>query len=897
MALNSPTSASLTILLFNCNGFWKRKDEIDLVLHSRRIDILLLTETHLTPRHTTPNIQGYRCYRADHPDGTAHAGSAILIRTSLQHNVLNPFLSDYIQATKIAIQISNSIFEVSSIYCPPRHIITQRQFKEFFDSLGSHFICGGDFNSKHHQWGSRTITPKGRSLNSVLNESHLQFISPPFYTYWPTSPRKRPDLLDFFITKSCNFYRTLESLDELSSDHSSVLLVLHVIPLPNYPKPTLTPGRIDWDRFTERVDEIITLQIPLKTSTEIELGVEHFNSTIQQSAWLSCRPQHLPPPGCPSYPLSIRQAIAEKRRLRRIWQTYRDPTDKRNYNRMNNVLKNLVKTFKVERFQSYLSCISGDDRSIWLTTRKILKTHYVSPPIRKHDNTWAKTDSEKADVFASHLSTVFKPHNISNMEQEEHVQGIIDSPLPMSLPPLPFTPREVLSEIRNLPSKKAPGYDLITSEILKRLPRKAIVFLTYIFNAILRIHEVPLQWKVSQVFMVPKPNKPPDIPASYRPISLLPVCSKLFEKLLLRRLMVIIADEKVLPNHQFGFRKDHSAIQQVHRVVDFVACAFENKNIVTSSFLDISQAFDRVWHNGLLSKLRFLPYAYFLIMKSFLRDRFFFVSQGNSQSDYFPILAGVPQGTILSPILYSIYTHDFPTSQDTTTCTYADDTAILSESPDPVVASDNLQRHLVSVHQWLSAWKMKLNINKSQQATFTLRPITCPTVTVDNTALTVTDKIRYLGLTLDRRFTWRPHLTLIRERLDLRFRKLYGILGRHSSLPLNIKVKLYKSLIQPIWLYGSPIFGSCRTTTLNLLQRHQSKSLRIMANAPYYVTNHTLHSDLQIPTVSELIKNRYTTFHSKTLNHTNPYISQLSNPLPIRRRLRRRWNRDLLRPP
>lgn len=284
-------------------------------------------------------------------------------------------------------------------------------------------------------------------------------------------------------------------------------------------------------------------------------------------------------------------------------------------------------------------------------------------------------------------------------------------------------------------------------------------------------------------------------------------------------------------------------------------------------------------------------------MKSFLRDRFFFVYQGNEQSDYYPILAGVPQGSILSPLLYSVYTHDFPTSLDTTTCTYADDTAILSESPIPEVASRNLQCHLVSVHQWLSTWKLRLNVAKSQQATFTLRPVTCPIVTVDGAALAATDEVRYLGLLLDRRLTWRPHLLVTRAHLDLRSHKLYGIIGRQSSLPLRLKVMLYKSLIQPIWLYGSPVFGSCRRTTLQILQRHQSKSLRMMADAPYYVTNHTLHSDLQIPTVFELVQGRYSAFHSRAHDHTNPLVSQLSNPLPVRRRLRRNWNRDLLRPP
>jgi hypothetical protein len=115
----------------------------------------------------------------------------------------------------ISLKFDNFDIIVSSVYCPPRHRVTSEQFKTFFKSLGSRFITGGDFNSKHVQWGSRNINPKGRALHNTIRDCNLKFISPPFYTYWPTSPRRRPDLLDFFVTKSCNFFHSIEPLDML----------------------------------------------------------------------------------------------------------------------------------------------------------------------------------------------------------------------------------------------------------------------------------------------------------------------------------------------------------------------------------------------------------------------------------------------------------------------------------------------------------------------------------------------------------------------------------------------------------------------------------------------------------------------------------------------------------
>jgi hypothetical protein len=117
--------------------------------------------------------------------------------------------------------------------------------------------------------------------------------------------------------------------------------------------------------------------------------------------------------------------------------------------------------------------------------------------------------------------------------------------------------------IKNLRMKKAPGYNLITSKLLKKMPRKAIVFLTSLFNAILRTSHFPDLWKASQIIMIPKPGKDPKLVTSYRPISLLPAISKVFEKILSSR----IKSELKIPDHQFGFQTNHSAVQQVHRIV------------------------------------------------------------------------------------------------------------------------------------------------------------------------------------------------------------------------------------------------------------------------------------------------------------------------------------------
>jgi Reverse transcriptase (RNA-dependent DNA polymerase) len=261
------------------------------------------------------------------------------------------------------------------------------------------------------------------------------------------------------------------------------------------------------------------------------------------------------------------------------------------------------------------------------------------------------------------------------------------------------------------------------------------------------------------------------------------------------------------------------------------------------------------------------------------------------------MLAGVPQGSILSPILYSVYTADLPSHPSTTLHTFADDTCILAPHEDPDQASSLLQNHLHSLETWFRRWRIKINTAKCQHITFTLRRATCPPVYINQTSLPVTDVVRYLGLYIDKRLTWNPHTRLKRKDLNRRYKLLMRLLDNRSQLTTDNKLLIYKTIIKPIWTYGLEIWGSTKPSNIKRIQSFQSKVLRKLVNAPFYVPNRILHKDLNVPLVADLASTRYKSFHSSLHLHSNPLVQALSSltlPRNPPRRLNRHWPRDFL---
>lgn len=251
---------SLNIFLWNANGLKSHEPELLQLFIDKNIDIGLITETYCTP--TSKNFfPGYNVYRADHPDGTAHGDSAIIISRKIHCQPLPNLRTNTIQAAKVQIILNHIPTTISSVYCPPRPAISVQEIEQFLNSLGNTSLIGGDFNAKHPQWGCRVENAQGRMFQNFLQDKRYTIISPPGPTYWPSHRNRHPDILDLFISNiPRHITSTIKNLDYPACDHSPALLQINGKISLNPQRPSLAKGPVNWDLFSENLQNSTNLK-------------------------------------------------------------------------------------------------------------------------------------------------------------------------------------------------------------------------------------------------------------------------------------------------------------------------------------------------------------------------------------------------------------------------------------------------------------------------------------------------------------------------------------------------------------------------------------------------------------------------------------------------------------
>ena len=367
---------------------------------------------------------------------------------------------------------------------------------------------------------------------------------------------------------------------------------------------------------------------------------------------------------------------------------------------------------------------------------------------------------------------------------------------------------EVLELIQSLPNKST-GPVSIPLKMIKDVVDIIVVPLCHIINISFATGVFPDILKIAKVHPLHKGGSTLD-PNNFRPISLLSIFDKIIEKLMHKRLYEFLEVNNILFENQFGFRKNNSTVYALMEITEKIKESIDNNKLGCGIFIDLKKAFDTVNHKILLSKLEHYGIRGNLLswFESYLTDRKQFVSFNGENSDPKDILCGVPQGSVLGPLLFLIYINDLPNVSDKLKFyLFADDTNIYFESSDLKVLEKVINEELKHLSLWLKVNRLALNISKTNFVIFHSSQRNLKhqvTLKLDKKAINQKDNIKYLGVIIDCHLNWKHHILNVSKKISRSIGVMYRI---RKYVNTNILKSLYYSLIYSHIVYAIQIWG------------------------------------------------------------------------------------------
>ena len=405
---------------------------------------------------------------------------------------------------------------------------------------------------------------------------------------------------------------------------------------------------------------------------------------------------------------------------------------------------------------------------------------------------------------------------------------------------------EVTSIIEKMKNKKSCGEDGISNEILKCCSPIVDEYIAIAFNKCILEKTYPTCFKVAKVIPLHKKDDKSD-PANYRPISLLSSLGKLFEKLLHKRMVKFCEKEKILTSTQYGFRSKRSCVDAISTVTEYIRTEIDRKSIGQICFIDLQKAFDTLDHNILLNKIE--KYGFrgpiYHIVKSYLENRWQFVASDYAISSKRRIFTGVPQGSVLGPLLFLLYINDLhQVIKDSRIAMFADDTTVLNagDKTSPLITQD-----LKNMTNWFVSNKLTVNVNKCEAICFGCgKP---DKVTILSNELPYQKACKYLGLHLDGNLKFREHIDYVTKKLN----KFCGLMYRVRHMyPRKCLLMFYNSFAKSVICYGLIVYGSAAKTNLKKIENAQRRILRAIFFKNKFDSLRDILLDNKIFTVYEL---------------------------------------------
>jgi ribonuclease HI len=481
--------------------------------------------------------------------------------------------------------------------------------------------------------------------------------------------------------------------------------------------------------------------------------------------------------------------------------------------------------------------LEKDTRKLWKITKALNDEDNKEQKITLEEEGRTLTGKAAANAFAASYrregDTTIPPELQKTIRQEERERREGDAHEAMTSD---ITIGELVNAIRKLKKKKSPGPDNITNEMLQHLGNLATEKLLEIFNLSWRQGQVPQCWKEARMIPVLKKGKNRTKVLSYRPISLTSCVCKTMEHIVNQRLQLYLETESIIIPEQAGFRQYRSTEDQTTHLTQVIEDAFQTQKVALATFIDLQKAFDKVWKDGLLVKLlrsgiRGHMYQW---TKSYLHNRRARVLVNGCCGQKVLLRQGVPQGGVLSPTLFILFINDLVSElpKGVQAALYADDLVLWCTEEHATTATYRMQIALDKVATWADTWCVSINREKTTATLFTLSPKVQPgRLTLGGTPLRIEDQQTYLGVTFDKRMTWKQHVMKAEAKARRKLNIMRKLAGTQWGANEKILKTVYQGSVRPHLEYGSSSWMTAAKTHHQTLDKVQNQALRIITGA------------------------------------------------------------------
>jgi hypothetical protein len=516
---------------------------------------------------------------------------------------------------------------------------------------------------------------------------------------------------------------------------------------------------------------------------------------------------------------------AKNKHRNKYWKT-KSQTDWNKYKVVRNKLNNLIRAAKKDYFSNKLSS-TGSAKEFW-------------DCLRKNNVVGSRKNDCLVDLDVDNVNEYFVNMGFTGNVEDYLIEFFNKNRLNAEVNEFTFeavTENEVKRAMNEIKSR-AVGIDNISIQMIKSASPYAIGAITHLINRVLTTQTFPLNWKKSIVLPLPKVPNPQNV-EQFRPISILPAMSKIVEKIAVKQISSFVNEASILPNLQSGFRSNYSTCTALANLFSDMIEAKDKGRASSLVLLDFSQAFDSINHQMLLAKMNYFGFSQAVIgwVRSYLADRLQVTRLGSEISGPLSRLRGVPQGSCLGPVLFNLYTADFPSCVESCKAhIYADDCQLhLSYEPkEAVQAIDRINSDLQSIARWSAGNGLKLNIGKctvlhvAPQDLLQALSDDGVGVRLGTESLTICDSVKTLGVVLDKDLTFSDHVTQSIQRALGRLRGMYRF---RDLLPEPAKLQLAQALVLSVFQYCYPAYGnSISREDKGRIQRLQNAVLRFSFN-------------------------------------------------------------------